>query len=75
MKPYPPINPALIQLLKERYPVLSADPTIPHADLLFRGGQGSVIEFLQYVLEEQQNQNSPTDMSGLRLVPADPKDA
>lgn len=52
---FPHISNELMEELNQRFPNKSPDISETHADLLWRGGQRSVVDFLQKIFEEQSS--------------------
>lgn len=51
-----PVDRRLVQALRERFPLKAAAPSDSHAELMFSGGQQSVIAVLEGWLEEQEGE-------------------
>jgi hypothetical protein len=50
---FPYVSKELIEELNQRFPQKSPQKGEPHEDLMWRGGQRSVVEFLTLICEEQ----------------------
>lgn len=50
---FPHISNELIEELNKRFPVKSPEFSESHPELMWRGGQRSVVDFLETIYEEQ----------------------
>lgn len=51
---FPLVNKDLLEELNKRFPAKSPDRTETQNDLMWRGGQRSVVDFLNTIYEEQE---------------------
>jgi len=51
---FPLVNKELLEELNKRFPAKSPDRNETHSDLMWRGGQRSVVDFLNTIYEEQE---------------------
>lgn len=51
---FPLVNKDLLEELNKRFPAKSPDKNETHVDLVWRGGQRSVVDFLNTIYEEQE---------------------
>lgn len=51
---FPLVNKDLLEELNKRFPAKSPDKDEAYIDLMWRGGQRSVVDFLNTIYEEQE---------------------
>jgi len=60
LPPCPPLDPALVKWLGEKFPEMSPRKDEPLGDLMWRGGMREVVRFLEVELERQEQIHVPT---------------